>query len=84
MKTGLEIATLINTGGRINSTFDADEIEPDFHRLLVNALYDMGFTNAKSLSACSKASSEHHLEKDGQKVEVISANFLGRFTQVKN
>ena len=82
MKTALEIARLIIDHGSVNSNFDADEIEPDFHRRLVDALRKSGFTDAKSLSACSKASREDHLERCDIEVEIISANFLGSFTQV--
>ena len=80
---GYGIANRINSGESLNVSYGRDEMEPSFHSNLVSHLYKMGFTDEQTGSYCSKASGESHLIKDNLHVEVVSANFLGFFTQVQ-
>ena len=46
-------------------------------------LRDLGWDPATSYSECSKASFESHRKKGNRSVEIISASFMGVFTEVR-
>jgi hypothetical protein len=50
---------------------------------VAGALRNRGWEHYSPKSSCSKASGEWHLRKGAKTVEIISANFLGAFTQVR-
>jgi hypothetical protein len=54
-----------------------------FARELDEHLRDLGWDPYESLSQCSKASFESHRKKGNRRVEIISASFLGVFTEVR-
>lgn len=80
--TGTEIAAKINCGD-FRASYDRTEMEDGFHGKLVIELMRLGWKHYQSHSRCTKASSEDHMEKDGRRVEIISAYFMGFFTQVR-
>jgi hypothetical protein len=54
-----------------------------FGRSLYQGLLSKGWVHAESYSECSKASFEAHLKKGNRRVEIISASFLGVFTDIR-
>jgi hypothetical protein len=71
-------------GKQLNDSWDGYHADA-----IAAALEEAGYIPAKSLSACSKASSEYHLKPGKkcpatatQRVEIISASFMGAFTQI--
>jgi hypothetical protein len=47
------------------------------------ALRSEGYAHYQSHSACSKANFEETLHKDGKRVNIIQAYFLGEFTDIR-
>ena len=46
-------------------------------------LIRQGFEPRKTGSQCKVATAEHHLEKNGLRVEIISANHFGSFVEIE-
>lgn len=54
-----------------------------FGRTVAAVLEDKGWRPFETGSYCSKATFETHLKKGNRRVEIISAVFMGAFTQVR-
>lgn len=83
-----ELNKLGKTLNSISMMFDVDyptmvDIGSEFGRALTSELYRLGWVDTQSYSYCTKATFESHLKKDGFKVNIISAQFLGPFTQIE-
>jgi hypothetical protein len=74
------IENVINQGK--HACYDGEDIKGGFHSALEAELRRQGWTYHETGSYCTKASGETHLQKDGLAVEIISASFLGSFTQI--
>lgn len=77
-----DVAFKLNEGQLVNGNWGLEELEPGFQGKLEALLAQTGWTVPKTYDHCSKASRESNWWKDGIKVNVLTANFLGTFTQV--
>lgn len=65
-----------------NKEGGSTSVNGNFFSDIESSLREQGFKYYSSGSCCSKASDEANLEKDGLKVNLVTSNFLGVFTQV--
>ena len=79
MTTALEVAQKIENE-LLNEQYD--NVDHNFQRDVTNALLALGWQYCSSSSRCKVASEETHLNKGGKYVELITSNFMGRFTQI--
>lgn len=69
----------------ILKTTKSDSFDFDGHlgKAIDKKLREEGFKSYQSGSYCTKASFESNIKKEGKRVEIIEANFMGKFTQIK-
>jgi hypothetical protein len=76
-------ADILNTNGNLDKGTTQVDYGTDFSMALVGYLKSGGWTYAKRYDECTKAIYEAYLQKDGVKLRIITANFMGIFTQIE-
>lgn len=58
------------------------EEPPSFAKELIETFIELGWEPIDALDHCSKANQECQLKRNGFRLHLVSANFLGQFIQI--